>query len=56
MITKLRGEEYIMHRYQGNPIITIEDFPIESNAVLIAVRLCLKEKHYSLSRQIIKNP
>lgn len=25
--------EYIMHRYKENPIITVKDFPIPSNAV-----------------------
>lgn len=33
MITKFRGEEYIMHRNEKNPIITKEDFPLETNAV-----------------------
>ena len=33
MIEKFRGPEYIMHRYEGNPLITVEDFPIPSHAV-----------------------
>lgn len=33
MITKLRGPEYIMHRYEGNPIITGDDFPVPVKAV-----------------------
>ncbi len=33
MITKLRGPEYIMHRHEANPIISIEDFPVPANAV-----------------------
>ena len=33
MIEKFRGPENIMHRYEQNPIITVEDFPIPSYAV-----------------------
>ena len=33
MITKLRGEEYIMHRHEKNPIITVKDFPVPAKAV-----------------------
>lgn len=28
MITKFGDKEYIMHRYEKNPIITVEDFPL----------------------------
>lgn len=33
MITKFRGEEYILHRYQGNPIITAKNFPVPAKSV-----------------------
>lgn len=33
MITKFRDEEYIMHRHEKNPIITVKDFPVPSKAV-----------------------
>ena len=33
MIEKFRGPEYIMHRYEQNPIITVEDFPVPARAV-----------------------
>lgn len=33
MIEKFRGPENIMHRYEKNPIITLEDFPVPARAV-----------------------
>ena len=33
MIEKFRGPEYIMHRCEQNPIITLEDFPVPARAV-----------------------
>ena len=33
MISKFRGEDYIMHRYEGNPVITVENFPVPAKAV-----------------------
>ena len=33
MINKFRDKEYIMHRNENNPIITVEDFPIPSYRV-----------------------
>lgn len=33
MIDKFRGEEYIMHRYKKNPIITVKDFPLPATRV-----------------------
>lgn len=33
MIEKFRGPEYIMHRCEQNPIITVDDFPVPARAV-----------------------
>ncbi len=33
MIEKFQGPEYIMHRYAGNPLLTVDDFPIPAQAV-----------------------
>ncbi len=33
MITKLRGEEYIMHRHEKNPILKKDDFPVPVHRV-----------------------
>lgn len=55
MITHLRGEEYIMHRYSGNPIITKENFPVETESVFNCGQTVYEDKIVLLIAAIYKN-
>ena len=56
MITKFRGEEYIMHRNAKNPIITKEDFPLETNAVFNCGQTLFNGKTLLLIAAFYKEP
>lgn len=56
MITKFRGKEYIMHRYKGNPIITVDDFPIPANAVFNCGQTMFEGKTLLLIAAFYKEP
>jgi predicted GH43/DUF377 family glycosyl hydrolase len=56
MITKLRDKEYIMHRYEGNPIITAEDFPVPAESVFNCGQTMFEGKTVLLIAAIYKEP
>ena len=56
MITKLRGEEYIMHRHEKNPIITNSDFPLETHAVFNCGQTMYNGKTVLLIAAFYKTP
>ena len=54
MIEKFRGEEYIMHRYNKNPIITAEDFPVPAVSVFNCGQVMFEGKYLLLIAAIYK--
>ncbi len=56
MITKFRGDEYIMHRNEKNPIITKENFPLETNAVFNCGQTIFEGKTLLLIAAYYKTP
>ena len=56
MITKFRGKEYIMHRYEGNPIITVDNFPVPSQAVFNCGQTIFEGKVLLLIAAFYKEP
>lgn len=56
MITKFRGEEYIMHRYKKSPIITKADFPLDTHAVFNCGQTMYEGKTVLLIAAFYKKP
>ncbi len=56
MITKFRGEEYIMHRYGDGPIITIDNFPVPSKQVFNCAQTMYEGKTVLLVAAIYEKP
>lgn len=54
MIEKFRGEEYIMHRYKDNPIITAENFPVPAVSVFNCGQTMFEGKYLLLIAAIYK--
>lgn len=54
MIEKFRGEDYIMHRYEGNPIITAENFPVPVVSVFNCGQVMYEGKYVLLIAAIYK--
>lgn len=55
MIAKHREQEYILHRYKGNPIITTKDFPVPVEAVFNCGQTVFKGQIVLLIAAIYKN-
>ncbi len=56
MIDKFRGEEYIMHRHKGNPVITVDDFPLPARAVYNCGQTMFEGKYLLLIAAFYKFP
>jgi beta-1,4-mannooligosaccharide/beta-1,4-mannosyl-N-acetylglucosamine phosphorylase len=56
MITKFRGEEYIMHRHQDGPILTVEDFPVPAQAVFNCGQIMHEGKYLLLIAAYYQKP
>lgn len=54
MIEKFRGDEYIMHRYKDNPIITAENFPVPAVSVFNCGQTMYEGKYVLLIAAIYK--
>ena len=56
MIDKFRGPEYIMHRYEKNPIITKENFPVPAVSVFNCGQTMFEGKYLLLIAAIYEKP
>ena len=56
MIEKFRGPEYIMHRYENNPIITKENFPVPAVSVFNCGQIMFEGKYLLLIAAIYEKP
>ncbi len=56
MITKFQGPEFIMHRYEGNPIFSKRDFPIPVKQVFNCGQTTFEGKTLLLIPAVYDNP